>query len=311
LERTRSGFLSALGAYIFWGLTPIYWKAVEAVPATQLLAHRIIWSAVLLVLLAAVQRRGRELARVVTSARVVLTLVATTALIALNWLTFIWAMTTDRILDASLGYFINPLVTVLLAMLFLGERLTRGRWISMALAGVGVTILALRVGTLPWIALVLAVSFGLYGLLRKTVHAEPEVGLLVETVLLSPWMLLILERAHAAGTDSFGHEGLGADLLLMASGVITTLPLLLFTHGARRLPLATVGFLQYLAPSIQFVLAVAVYGETFTLDHLTAFLFIWAALALFTWDARRQWRLALAVVAAPAGSPAGERDALD
>jgi len=311
LERTRSGFLSALGAYIFWGLTPIYWKAVEAVPATQLLAHRIIWSAVLLVLLAAVQRRGRELARVVTSARVVLTLVATTALIALNWLTFIWAMTTDRILDASLGYFINPLVTVLLAMLFLGERLTRGRWISMTLAGVGVAILALRVGTLPWIALVLAVSFGLYGLLRKTVRAEPEVGLLVETVLLSPWMLLILARAHGAGTDSFGHEGLAADLLLVASGVVTTLPLLLFTHGARRLPLATVGFLQYLAPSIQFVLAVAVYGETFTLDHLTAFLFIWAALALFTWDARRQRRLALAVVAAPAASPAGERDALD
>jgi len=288
LDTHRAGILATVGAYTFWGLAPIYWKLVEAVPATQLLAHRIVWSVVMLAVLVAVERRGGELARVFTSTRVVLTLVATTALIAVNWLTFIWAMTTERILEASLGYFINPLVTVLLAMIFLRERLTRGRWISIALAGAGVALLAVRVGSLPWISLVLAASFAFYGLLRKTVRADPEVGLLVETLLLSPWMILLLVRADAAGTGAFGHEGVGADLLLVASGAVTALPLLLFTHGARRLPLSTVGFLQYLAPSMQFLLAIAVYGETFTLDHLAAFVLIWLALALFTWDARRQ-----------------------
>jgi chloramphenicol-sensitive protein RarD len=293
LDTQRAGILSTVGAYTFWGLAPIYWKVMEAVPATQLLAHRIVWSAIMLAALVVLERRVGELARVFTSARVFLTLVATTSLIAVNWLTFIWAMTTERILEASLGYFINPLVTVLLAMVFLRERLTRGRWISMALAAAGVTLLALRVGALPWISLVLALSFGFYSLLRKTVRAEPEVGLLVETLLLSPWMILLLVRADAAGTGAFGHDGLGADLLLVAAGAVTALPLLLFTHGARRLPLATVGFLQYLAPSMQFLLAVGVYGETFTLDHLAAFLLIWVALALFTWDSWRRRPAAL------------------
>lgn len=288
METTRTGILATLGAYIFWGLSPIYWKVVEVVPASQLLAHRIVWSALMLAVLVAVQRRGRDLLRVVRSGRVLLTLVATTALIAVNWLTFIWAITTDRILEASLGYYINPLVTVLLALIFLGERLTRARWISMSLAGLGVVLLAVRVGTLPWMALVLAFTFGFYGLLRKTVRADPEIGLLVETLLLSPWMLLLLARAEAAGTGAFGHEGVAGDLLLVASGAVTSIPLLLFTHGARRLPLSTVGFFQYLAPSIQFLLAVWVYGETFTLDHLAAFLLIWSALALFTWDTRRR-----------------------
>jgi chloramphenicol-sensitive protein RarD len=292
LDRTRSGLLFAVGAYSIWGLAPIYWKLVAEVPATQLLAHRILWSVLMLVVLIAVQRRWLELARVFRSARVVVTLLGTTALIAVNWLVFIWAMSTERILHASLGYFINPLVTVLLAMVFLGERLSRGRWVSMGLAGLGVTILVVRVGTFPWISLVLAFSFGFYGLLRKTVRAEPEVGLLVESCLLAPWMLLLLVRAEAAGVGAWGHGGPGGDLLLVASGAVTAVPLLLFTHGARRLPLSTVGFLQYLAPSLQFLLAVGVYGETFTPDHFAAFLLIWAALALFTWDARRRRRAA-------------------
>jgi len=295
LETRRAGILSTLGAYTLWGLAPIYWKLVEAVPATQLLAHRIVWSALMLGALVVVERRGRELVQVLSSPRVLLTLLGTTALIAINWLTFIWAMVSDRILQASLGYFINPLVTVLLALVFLREKLTRGRWISMALAATGVLVLALRVGSLPWISLVLAFSFAFYSLLRKTVRAEPEVGLLVETVLLSPWMILLLVRADAAGTGVFGHNGLATNLLLVASGAVTALPLLLFTHGARRLPLSTVGFFQYLAPSMQFLLAVGVYGETFTPDHLIAFVLIWTALALFTWDARRQRRAARAL----------------
>lgn len=291
MDRTRSGFLFTVGAYAIWGLGPIYWKLVEEVPAVQLLAHRILWSLLILGVLVAVQRRWRELFRVFRSARVSLTLVGSTAMIAVNWLVFIWAMTTERILEASLGYFINPLVTVLLALVFLGERLSRGRWVAVALAAVGVGILALRVGTLPWISLALAFSFGLYGLLRKTVRAEPEVGLLVESCLLAPWMLLLLVRAEAAGVGAFGHRGPGFDLLLAVSGLVTALPLLLFTHGVRRLPLSTVGFLQYLAPSLQFLLAVGVYGESFTLDHFAAFALIWTALAIFVWDTRRRRRL--------------------
>lgn len=303
MDTTRSGTLLAVSAYLIWGLSPIYWKLVVDIPAIQLLAHRILWSVLLLGLLIVAQRRLRELARVFTSARVALTLAATTVLIAANWFIYIWSIATERILQASLGYFINPLVTVLLAMIFLGERLTRARWISMVLATLGVTILAVRVGTFPWVSLFLALSFGFYGLLRKTVRAEPEVGLLVETLLLAPWMLLLLVRAEAAGEGAFGHQGLGTDLLIVVSGAITAVPLLLFTHGARRLELSMVGFLQYLAPSLQFLLAVGVYGEAFTLDHLAAFLFIWAALALFTWDTRRRRRPELTVTAAPAVPP--------
>ncbi len=291
MDENRSGILCTVGAYLFWGLAPVYWKIVADVPAMQLLAHRIVWSAVMLAVLIAVQRRGRELARVFSSRRVVMTLLGTTGLIAVNWLVFIWAMSTERILHASLGYFINPLVTVLLALVFLGERLSRGRRIAVALAALGVGLLVLRVGTFPWISLVLAFSFGFYGLLRKTVRAEPEVGLLVESCLLTPWMLLLLGRVEAAGEGAFGHGGLGGDLLLVASGAVTALPLLLFTHGARRLPLATVGFLQYLAPSLQFLLAVGVYREAFTLDHLAAFVLIWTGLAIFTWEGHRRRRM--------------------
>ena len=293
MSDTRSGVLFTVGSYVIWGLGPVYWKLVAEVPATQLLAHRILWSLAMLAVLVAVQRRWRELGRIFRSARVSVTLLGSTAMIGVNWLVFIWAMVTERILHASLGYFINPLVTVLLALVFLGERLSRGRWAAVALAALGVTILALRVGTLPWISLVLAFSFGLYGLLRKTVRAEPEVGLLVETCLLAPWMLLLLVRAETAGVGAFGHGGLGGDLLLVGAGVVTAVPLLLFTHGVRRLRLSTVGFLQYLAPSLQFLLAVGVYGEAFTLDHLAAFALIWSALAIFVWDTRRRRRLEL------------------
>lgn len=287
MDDARSGTLFAVGAYLIWGLAPVYWKLVAAVPATQLLAHRILWSALMLAILVATQRRWRELAGVFVSARVVVTLLGTTALIAVNWLVFIWAMSTERVLHASLGYFINPLVTVLLGTVFLGERLSRGRWLSVGLAALGVTLLAARLETFPWISLVLAFSFGFYGLLRKTVRAAPEVGLLVESCLLAPWMLWLLGRAEAAGVGAFGHGGAGGDLLLVAAGAVTALPLLLFTHGARRLPLSTIGFLQYLAPSLQFLLAVGVFREAFTLDHLAAFLLIWTALAIFTREGRR------------------------
>jgi len=290
MHATRLGILLATGAYLIWGLSPIYWKAVGSVPAGQQLAHRILWCALMLGALLSFQRRWPEARAVLRSRRVIWMLLVSTALIATNWLTYLWAVATERILEASLGYFINPLVTVLLGMMFLRERLRRSQGVALALATVGVVILTVRLGLVPWISLVLAFSFGFYSLVRKEVQAGPEVGLFVETLLLAPFMVVVLLRAEAAGAGAFGHAGLPMDLLLVAAGAITAVPLLLFTHGARRLPLSTVGFLQYLAPCLQFLLAVAVYGEPFTPSHLAAFLFIWTALAVFTWDSWQRGR---------------------
>jgi chloramphenicol-sensitive protein RarD len=290
LRTDSKGLALTLGAFLIWGLSPVFWKVLVAVPASQLLAHRIVWAALMLLVLMFVQNRWGEVRRVLGSRRVVLTLLATTFFIGSNWLLYIWAIVTDRILQASLGYYINPLVTVVLAMVFVKERLNRAQWWCIALASAGVTVLVWRQGEVPWIALVLAVTFGLYGLLRKQVGAEAEVGLFVETSVLLPFVLGYLIWLETMGLGAMGHSGVAIDALLVASGLITAVPLLLFTQGARRIPLSTVGFLQFFAPTLQFVLAVFLYREPFTATHLAAFSLIWASLALFSWDLRRQWR---------------------
>lgn len=289
-RRLRVGVAYATAGFLGWGLTPIYWKAVGAVPATELLAHRAVWSTALLALMLLVARRGPELLAALRRPRTLGVLVATTVLITGNWLTFIWAMGAERVLEASLGYYINPLVNVLLGVVFLRERLRRAQGVAVALAAVGVAILTAEVGRVPWVSLVLAGTFGVYGLLRKTMDAGPEVGLFVETTLMTPFMLVYLVHLHAGGEGSFGELGLGIDALLVASGAITVAPLVWFTHGARRLPLATIGLLQYLSPTLQFLLAVFAFGETFTASHLAAFVFIWTGLAVFTWELRRRMR---------------------
>lgn len=286
----RKGILSATAAYVIWGLGPVYWKWVSHVPSSQLVAHRVFWCAVLLALLLTARRRWDEAAAVLRSRRVMLTLGATTVLIASNWLVYIYAVSTDRILQASLGYYINPLVTVLLGVVFLSERLHRARIAALVLAAAGVVLLTLRLGTVPWISLVLAFTFGFYGLLRKQVDAGPTVGLFAETAILSPFMVAWLVWAHREGTGAFLQQGVVMDLGLVTAGLITLVPLVLFTQGARLLPLAMVGFLQYLAPSLQFLLAVTVYGEPFSRVHLAAFLLIWTGLAVFTWDGWRRGR---------------------
>jgi chloramphenicol-sensitive protein RarD len=285
---TRRGVAFAGAAFLFWGLSPIYWKALGAVPASEVLAHRIVWSMVLLVAMLVARRRGRELLAAVRRPRTLGTLVVTTALIAVNWYVYIWAMAAERVLEASLGYFINPLVNVLLGVVFLRERLSRPQAAAVALAGIGVAVLTLEVGRVPWVALILAGSFGVYGLLRKTVDAGPQVGLAVETALLTPLTLLWLGRLHAGGGGAFAGGGLATDLLLVGAGAVTVVPLVWFTQGARLLPLSALGLIQYLAPSIQFLLAVLVYREPFTATHLAAFAVIWAGLAVFTWDLRRR-----------------------
>lgn len=294
----RTGVAYATAAYLWWGLSPIYWKAVAEVPALELLGQRVISSFVVLALLLIVGRRLGELAAVLRDRRAFLTLVVTAALIALNWFVFLWAMAAERVLQVSLGYYVTPLINVLLGVVFLGEHLRRAQGIAVALAAVGVVVLTVEVGTLPWVSLVLAVSFGVYGLLRKTVAAGPEVGLAIETALILPWVLgMFLWRGPLTGGEAVPGF-LAADprvrTLVALSGIVTVTALIWFTHGARRLPLSTLGILQYLAPTGQFLLALLVYGETFRPLHFAAFAFIWLGLGVFTLDLRRRLRAAAA-----------------
>ena len=288
----RSGFMFAVAAFLIWGLSPIFWKYLSAVPSRELLAHRVLWCAVLIVPILILGRQVTDLRNLLSRPRTLATLLLTTALIGSNWFFYIWAVATDRILHASLGYFINPLVNILLGMLFLGETLRPKQKVSVAIAALGVSLMTWQLGHVPWISLVLAVTFGFYGLLRKTVDATPEQGLALETWLLSPIAVLYLAQLHGQGGagGAWGHQGWTIDLLLVLTGVITAAPLLCFTHGARRLSLSMVGILQYIAPTCQFLLAVVVYDEPFGTVHLIAFVFIWIALGLFTTDAFRASR---------------------
>jgi chloramphenicol-sensitive protein RarD len=283
-QRTRAGSALALAAYSWWGLVPIYFKAVAHVGALEVLAHRVVWSVPLLFGLAALQRRVRSGLEAVRTPLTALTLAATTTLIATNWFTFIWAVSSDRVLQASLGYYINPLVSVALGFVFLQERLRRLQTLAVILATIGVVYLTLSYGEFPGVALILAVSFGLYGLLRKTAKVDSVVGLGVETTVLLPLAIGYAVHLWLRGKMSFTSVSFGTDVLLIAAGAVTAIPLLCFTAAARRLRLATIGFLQYLAPTGHFLLAVVLYDEAFTIHHLICFAFIWTALGLYTWD---------------------------
>ncbi len=285
----RVGVLYAVGAYGLWGVFPVYFKLVRQVPAVEVLAHRIIWSLVLLVILLAVRGNWSVLRAALSRRRNLVTLGATTLLIASNWLLFIWAVAHDYVLQASLGYFINPLVNVLLGFVFLRERLRRWQTLAVALAAVGVTYMTVAGGQFPGMALFLAGSFGLYGLLRKVANIEALVGLTIETGLLTPLAGAYLAYQMAVGRAVFGSR-LDLSLILLLAGVITATPLLWFTEAARRLRLATLGFIQYLAPTGHFLLAVAAFGEPFTRAHLVTFGCIWAALAIYTFDTARAVR---------------------
>jgi chloramphenicol-sensitive protein RarD len=273
-----SGILYALLAYTIWGLFPIYFKALPDVPADQVLAHRVLWSVVLLAV--AVPLLGRR-ATVIEACRPIILLSA--VLIAANWGVYIWAVQSGRVLEASLGYFVNPLVSVLLGVIFLRERLRRRQIQAIALAAVGVIALVIRLHTLPWLPLTLALTFGLYGLVRKHAGVDAVGGLLVEALVLAlpalAWVLFCASR----GTGAFGVRP-STTALLVAAGPVTAIPLVWFAMGVRRLPLSMVGILQYVTPTLQFLLAVALYREPFGRAHAIAFGFIWTALALYTWD---------------------------
>lgn len=268
---------------------PIYFKALRPVPALEILAHRIAWSALLLAAMLA--RRGAAGFRVPFRRSRLPLLAATTALISTNWLVYIWAVEAGRIVEASLGYFVNPLVNVLLGVVFLGESLSRRQGVAVALAGAGVAVLVVRTGAFPWVSAVLAASFGLYGLLRKRAAVDSVGGLFGETVLLAPAALAYLAlRAHA-GTGAFG-TGAAVTSLLAATGPVTAFPLVWFGLALRRLRLSTMGLVQYLTPTSQFLLGVVLYREPFGPAHAAAFACIWASLALYTWDAYARARAA-------------------
>jgi chloramphenicol-sensitive protein RarD len=277
----RHGFFYALSAYISWGLLPLFFRTIREVPATQTLAHRVVWSVLFLVLLLSMRGGWSAARNNVRGSRWPL-FMASTLLLSANWLMYIWAINTAHVLEASLGYFINPLVNVILGVVFLHESLARPQKVAVGLAAVGVLVLVVGLGTWPWISLALAGSFGLYGFVRKKLDIEPMAALLVETVMMLPFALGYLLYLNAEGTGAFGTAGLEMDLLLAATGIITTLPLLWFAHGVRRLPLSTMGLIQYTTPTCQFLLAVFLFGESFTTWHAIAFACIWAALAIYS-----------------------------
>ncbi len=284
-----------LGAYGLWGIIPLYFRALKHLPPLEVLAHRVIWSFVLLTGLIVVWGRRQDLGSAFRSRPVMLRLTASTVLIAINWFTYIYAVSIERVLEASLGYFITPLVNVFLGIVFLRERLRPWQLASLALAGLGVVNLATLGDGIPWIAIILACSFALYGLLRKTVGVDAALGLFIETALLTLPAMTLLGMLEARGTGEAWTAGAPTVGLLVAGGLVTSVPLLLFAGAARRLRMATLGFLQYLAPSIQFVLAVLVFDEPFTQTQLVSFSFIWAAVGLYSVDSVRSYRSARAI----------------
>jgi chloramphenicol-sensitive protein RarD len=287
IAAAREGVAAALGAYALWGLVPIFFKQLGSVPALEIIAHRVVWS--LLLVGGLLVMRG-QLAPVWCHARNPRTLLRAAiaaALVMTNWLVFVWAVNVDRILETSLGYFITPLVSIVLAVVVLHERLRPRQWAAVALALIGVALEGWRMGGLPWVSLVLAATFGSYGLLRKQLPVDAAGGLFLETACAAPFALAYLLWLGSSG--NFGQTT-ATDTLLIASGAVTAIPLLLFAIGARRLPLATMGFLQYVAPSLSFLVAIVYYGEPMNLARLLAFVAIWTGLALYSADLLLQRR---------------------
>jgi chloramphenicol-sensitive protein RarD len=279
-EQTKGAWYAAL-AYAVWGFFPIYWKFLADISPLQLTCHRIVWSYVVLLVLMARSGAWRTLSAGVRTPRVLGIYAAAAIAIGLNWLIFVWAVNEGHIVQTSLGYFINPLLSVVLGVLFFRERLRPAQWVSVGLAAAGVLYLTMAVGTAPWVALSLAGSFGTYGLMKKIAPLTALQGLTLETGILFLPAAAYLVWAELAGTGALMHSGVQRDVLMFAAGPVTTLPLLLFAAGVRRIPLSLVGMLQYINPTMQILIAVLIYREPFTRVQAVGFGFVWAALAVF------------------------------
>ena len=280
------GVVSAISAYFLWGILPIYWKMIEQATAPEVLAHRIIWSLVFMIcILGVTGRMGlfiKDCRHILYNPKQLFGVIMTAVLISINWCTYIWAVNENRIVEASLGYYINPLVNVLLGIVILKEKLSTWQLISFFLAGIGVVIMALNFGGVPWVSFVLAISFGLYGLFKKMVSIGAITGITIETAISSPLALFYLSYLQIQGVGAFDFKFHGVSLLLMGAGVVTAVPLILFAKGANRLPLSMLGFIQYVSPTISLLIGVFIYHEPFTTVHLLAFAFIWLALIIFS-----------------------------
>jgi chloramphenicol-sensitive protein RarD len=275
------GTFYASSAFILWGVLPVYWKLLSTVPAEEILAHRISWSAVFVILVLLYTGRKNFLT-LLLDPRKRLSLILTGALIGVNWFTYIYAVHIDRIVEASMGYYINPLISIFLGLFVLKERLDRIQWIALILAMIGVLVVTFHFGRIPWIALVLSVTFGMYGLIKKIMNLDALSSLGVETLLLAPiaGCFIVIQTLHGAGSFLTGEYSI--TLLLFLSGAVTALPLYWFAQGARRIPLTRIGFLQYVAPTLMLIIGVVVYSEPFTTAHTISFGLIWAGLALYT-----------------------------
>jgi chloramphenicol-sensitive protein RarD len=298
----RTGILFGIGAYLMWGFFPIYFKALQSVSPLQIMFHRVVWSFLFLALVLAARHRWPEVLRAARSKRTLVIYALAGALLATNWLVYIYGVNSGQVVETSLGYFINPLVSVALGVIFLRERLRPLQWLPVGLAALGVAYLTIQVGSLPWIALALAFSFGLYGLIKKLSPLSSLPGLTMETAAIFLPALLYLGWVEVQGVGAFGHASTWVNVLLVASGVITALPLLMFAKAARNIPLWAIGLLQYIAPTVQFLIGVLLYNEPFDQTRLIGFSIIWLALLIFSLEglnARRRSAAARPPQAAP------------
>jgi chloramphenicol-sensitive protein RarD len=286
----RKGAIFACLAFFMWGLAPIYFKMIQHVSAFEILMHRVIWSVMFLILVVSVLNYWDKIKRILIQPKLILMLVVTSSLLGFNWGLFIWAINNNHMLDASLGYYINPLLNVLLGMVFLNERLRKLQGAAVALAFTGVLLQLISFGSFPVVAFSLATSFALYGLLRKKLQVDALPGILIEALILLPvaltywWLMVPTETSNLPANDWLTNA------LLVSVGIVTTLPLLCFTGAAKRLQYTTLGFFQYIGPSLMFILAVVFYGEVFDAERVITFACIWSALAIFSWDSYHQSR---------------------
>jgi len=291
----RRGFAFGVAAYLLWGGFPLYWPLLEPAGALEILAHRVVWSLVTMGVLVVVLRRAPHLRALVRDRRTVLILSVAATVVTVNWATYIWGVNNGRVVETSLGYFINPLVTVLLGVFVLGERLRSLQWVAMAIAAAAVVVLTLDYGRLPYVALVLAFSFGTYGLAKKTANVGAVESLAFETALISPFAGAYIAWLTLTGASNFASHGAGHSLLMMSAGIVTAIPLICFSAAAIRVSMVTLGLLQYLAPVLQFALGVLWFHEDMTPGRWAGFVLVWVALAIFTYEAvthrRRQLRL--------------------
>lgn len=282
----KSGAIQAGISYVLWGLLPIYWKFLSEVGADEILASRIVWAFVLMILLLLITKKWSPfiatLKGLKDNQKRLWSLVIASLLISCNWFVYIWAVNHDQMIQASLGYYINPLVSVLLGVIFLKEKLSPAQYVSFFMAIVGVVILSVSYGQIPWISLALAFSFGFYGLAKKLIKVDSSIGLTLETMVVTPIALAYLIFLFVQGNLAFLSVSLSTDLLLIGSGFATALPLLYFAKGAQKIPLSMLGFIQYIAPTLTLILGVFLYNEHFSKTHLLAFIFIWGALTIYS-----------------------------